>query len=672
MSQVSIVDIEHNNPQIPTRFNANVGFAIPIANTLEIYGATVPAGIVPVYTTGSGNNITTNVQRSQAIAASDATKVGLAAFDSSSFGVDANGFVTFTGSTFDGLTPDDGAQVTPVANNINVYGQKALVAPVMQTHNVGGNFLIENRSWETQYVVDASTTVGLQGTFTTIQAAINQAVSDGASLTVQKKIYIRYGNYVENLSIPPGIFLIGESLFGNPGALPLYTQITGNHTLQPTNIFKCTDLWFQNPSPTLDSFTNAGTVNIIIANGCIFQSSSSGLVFTLNFGQSWFNHCNFNAPPFQTGLVVTASGMTFENCFMNQIGIDNQGQISFYNTMLVGPIACTGGQITAQNANFTGDSYCINGTGSSCHLTNCTFSVNSATALQYSGLLYLYGCSSVGGTSGAGLFDMSGPRSFVTGMAGNIYGTRESTGNTSLTEDDFVIAITDTSAPRTVTLENAAVVNRSWFVKDYTGGAATNNITVVVSGGVNTIDGLTSYVISENWGAAQFVNDGTGNYFILSEVKASAPSANSAILTAYLSSTQNNVTGDGTVYTIPFNTVLVDTASAYNSGTGVFTAPFTGNYLFNATVNLDGLDIAHTEGIFSFNGSVYESRFARYNMGAMSTAGTFQQSGSVQIPMTAGDTMSVFAFANSGTKTVDVIGAAAPAIYTNFSAYYLG
>lgn len=97
MSQVSIIDIEGSHPQIPTRFDANVGFAVPIANVLEIFGDTVPAGSIPVQTVGSGNNITTQVQISQAIASTDATKIGLAAFDSNSFTVDANGFVALIG-----------------------------------------------------------------------------------------------------------------------------------------------------------------------------------------------------------------------------------------------------------------------------------------------------------------------------------------------------------------------------------------------------------------------------------------------------------------------------------------------------------------------------------------------------------------------------------------------
>lgn len=94
MSQVSLIDIEGSNPQIPTEFVADIGSAIPLANVLEILGTSVVAGITPVKTTGSGNTITVEVQTSQAVAASDATKIGLANFDSSTFGVDANGFVT--------------------------------------------------------------------------------------------------------------------------------------------------------------------------------------------------------------------------------------------------------------------------------------------------------------------------------------------------------------------------------------------------------------------------------------------------------------------------------------------------------------------------------------------------------------------------------------------------
>lgn len=54
MSQVSIINIESNNPQIPTQFVGNVGVAIPIANVLEILGDTN----VGLSTIASGNTVT--------------------------------------------------------------------------------------------------------------------------------------------------------------------------------------------------------------------------------------------------------------------------------------------------------------------------------------------------------------------------------------------------------------------------------------------------------------------------------------------------------------------------------------------------------------------------------------------------------------------------------------
>lgn len=68
-------------------------------NTITFNGAVVAAGTHPVRTDGTTPaTMALEVQTSQAIASTDATKIGLAAFDSASFSVDANGFVTFSGS----------------------------------------------------------------------------------------------------------------------------------------------------------------------------------------------------------------------------------------------------------------------------------------------------------------------------------------------------------------------------------------------------------------------------------------------------------------------------------------------------------------------------------------------------------------------------------------------
>lgn len=68
------------------------------AGLLTFNGAVVVAGTNPVRTDGTGaNTMALEVQISQAIAATDATKIGLSNFDSSVFTVDANGFVSTAG-----------------------------------------------------------------------------------------------------------------------------------------------------------------------------------------------------------------------------------------------------------------------------------------------------------------------------------------------------------------------------------------------------------------------------------------------------------------------------------------------------------------------------------------------------------------------------------------------
>ena len=79
--------------------------------------------------------------------------------------------------------------------------------------------------------------------------------------------------------------------------------------------------------------------------------------------------------------------------------------------------------------------------------------------------------------------------------------------------DDVIINITDTSAPRTVTLPAPGNSNIGKFftVKDTSGNAGANSITVdSVSG---NIDGVATHVIALNYASATFYSDGT-NYSI--------------------------------------------------------------------------------------------------------------------------------------------------------------
>lgn len=73
---------------------------------------------------------------------------------------------------------------------------------------------------------------------------------------------------------------------------------------------------------------------------------------------------------------------------------------------------------------------------------------------------------------------------------------------------DYYVSVDSTSA-RTIRLPNAPTTATVYVVKDRSGLAATNNITVTTVGGVVTIDGATSKTINVNYGSLSLIFNGT-------------------------------------------------------------------------------------------------------------------------------------------------------------------
>jgi fibronectin-binding autotransporter adhesin len=110
-------------PSVPLQFTTNSGIAVPVANNLNTLGSVVAAGTNPFRSIGAGSTVTYQIQTSQAIAATDATKIGLSNFNSAQFTVDGNGFVSLIGSgAIETLTGNSGGAISPVAGNINTVG----------------------------------------------------------------------------------------------------------------------------------------------------------------------------------------------------------------------------------------------------------------------------------------------------------------------------------------------------------------------------------------------------------------------------------------------------------------------------------------------------------------------------------------------------------------------
>lgn len=144
------------------------------------------------------------------------------------------------------------------------------------------------------------------------------------------------------------------------------------------------------------------------------------------------------------------------------------------------------------------------------------------------------------------------------------------------------------------------------------------------------------------------------------------PSGFSAYLSA---STADNVTGDNTDYTILCDTTLI-TDGNYNTGTGTYTAPATGRFLISGAVMLNNI-VAQTyiQVAVVATGVTYYP----YTMAAAtpSTGTQLRLPYSVLIQMTAGDTCQLHVVLGGSTKTVGVVGSAAP-YSTWFSCYQVG
>jgi hypothetical protein len=138
---------------------------------------------------------------------------------------------------------------------------------------------------------------------------------------------------------------------------------------------------------------------------------------------------------------------------------------------------------------------------------------------------------------------------------------------------------------------------------------------------------------------------------------------------AYKSSESLNVTGNGGVYDIYYDTELFDRGDDFNTTTGVFTAPVTGLYALTATVTVRGMSTAATFATLSIRTS---------NRNYVADHGLNVAAGQPQVAMIihaladmdAGDTAAprIIVIGMAG-DTADVYGTSASDLQTYFSGH---
>jgi hypothetical protein len=483
----------------------------PTAGNWDILGTAVAAGTTPVTTAGAVSTLTIEVQRSQAIAATDAANVGLAAFNSAQFTVDGNGFVSIIASGFisavtvDASTPPGTNPVVPNASGlITVTGGQVAAgttANVIRTDSVSANtYTIEIQ--RSQAV--ATSTIGDNGVahFNSAQFTVDangfvSANGTGLGETIT-------GNTGGPLSPTAGNWnILGTSVLA--GTTPVTTSGTGSTLtieVQISQAIAATDA----ANVGLAAFNSAQFT--VDANGFVsINGSGVGETITGNTGGALsptagnWNIFGAAVAAGTTPVATSGTGSTLT------VDVQRSQAIAATNAANVGLAAFNSAQFTVDANGFVS----LSGTGAGETITGQSGGALSPTAGNWN--IFGNGATSSGtSTTGTNLVtNGSGSTLTISPTEAQFMTNRTVVSTTpyAVLATDYYLAVTTSSTAMTIDLPAAPGTNRLFIIKDLSGNAATNNITLTPSSG--TIDGQATYILNSNYQAIQLLFNGT-NY----------------------------------------------------------------------------------------------------------------------------------------------------------------
>lgn len=364
MSQAGLIDIEGSHPQIPTQFDANVGFAIPLNNVLEILGedgietegsgntitirltggsqaideigvdastapgtdpvlpdadgrVNVTGGQVATGTIGtnvirtnslSANTYTIEIQRSTTSAATDITKNGVSHFDSAAFDVDANGFVQLNGGGIAATSFDVQANTAPGTDPVvpTAAGVVTVNGAAVANHSV----VLETRS-------RAANAYNLEIQYSAAVAATDATKSgvahfDSSSFSVDSNGFVTLAGGSE------AIDSIGVDATSGGGTNPVLPTAAGLVTVNGARVAAGTNPIrsvstaanvYQIQVQTSQALASADATKVGLANfdSTSFSVDANGFVQSLGGGFTWNDVSGAFSPLKNNGYFITGT-----------------------------------------------------------------------------------------------------------------------------------------------------------------------------------------------------------------------------------------------------------------------------------------------------------------------------------------------------------------------------
>lgn len=447
---------------VATTYNEDVGSATPAANVLNIIGGTSTGGTATnINTRGAGSTV--EVCLNNSISQPDTNGTGSQGL----YSLGGNRFLHNypTGSRNTYLGAGSGNLTNVATDNVGIG-----FATLSNTGAGGSNVAIGSFALQANVNGIYNNAIGYRAL-----AACNGGVSNVAIGTFSQET-----NISGNRNIGVGYQTLNK-----------LTTAQDNIAIGMQSLANITTIATASNNTTLGNGTLAtatqGNGNTVIGFNSMLSSTSIG-DFNTTLGTSALQTLLTGA---RNTAVGYRAGIGYTSSESSNIVIGNEGTATDSNTIRIGT---SGSGDSQQNRCFVAG---INGVN--------VGSVASVVSINGDQL----GSATI--TAGAGITVTPGANTItISGSGTDTYNyTNVNTTPYVVQAADQYLGVDSSGGARTIQLPNAPATGKTFVIKDRTGSANTNNITVTTVGGAVNIDGATSYTMNTQYSSINVLFDGS-------------------------------------------------------------------------------------------------------------------------------------------------------------------